>query len=143
MQTINEIQDEIIELFEVLGGDREMMVDYIMELGQKLPTLADTHKTDDNLIKGCQSKVWLHTEMNDGRIIFLADSNTGVTKGLISLLVKVLSGQTPAQIAAADLYFIDRIGMNNVIGTQRSSGLLAMIKQMKMYAVAYMAQQKM
>ncbi|SFC91307.1 cysteine desulfuration protein SufE [Flexibacter flexilis DSM 6793] len=140
--TINEIQNQIIEEFEVLGGDREMMVDYIMELGHKLAPLPEQYQTDDNLIKGCMSKVWLHSQFQDGNVVFLADSNTGVTKGLISLLVRVLSGQKPAQIANADLYFIEKIGMSNVIGTQRSNGLASMMKQMKLYAIAYAAQQQ-
>lgn len=138
--TINEIQDEIIEQFALLGDDREMTVDYIIELGQKLPAMPEEYKTDQNLVKGCQSKVWLHTERSaDGRVLFIMDSNTSVVKGLVSLLVKILSNQKAADVATTDLYFIDRIGMSNVISSQRSNGLSSVIKQMKMYAIAHQA----
>ncbi|SDL83527.1 cysteine desulfuration protein SufE [Catalinimonas alkaloidigena] len=139
MASIAEIQDQIVDEFEILGDDRESTVFYIMELGQKLPPFDEQHKVDDNLIKGCQSKVWLTTDLDGDRVRYHADSNTDVTKGLISLLIRVLSGQRADDIVQADLNFIDRIGMGKVIGSQRSNGLSAMIKQMKLYALAYKA----
>ena len=99
--------------------------------------LNDAYKTDDNLIKGCQSSVWLHTDFQDNKVIFEADSNTDITRGLISLLVRVYSGQTAEDIINTDLDFIEKIGMSQVIGSQRSSGFSAMIKQMKLYALGY------
>lgn len=135
--SINEIQDEIVDEFSFLGDDRESTVFYIMELGQKLPPLDDEFKVEQNIIKGCQSKVWLTADLAGDRIGFKADSNTDITKGLISLLIRVLSGQTIDNILNADLYFIEKIGMGRIIGSQRSNGLVAMIKQMKLYALAY------
>ncbi len=134
---MTEIQNEIIEEFSFLGDDRESTVFYIMELGQKLPELEDEYKIEANIIKGCQSKVWLTAKLDGQNIIFKADSNTEITKGLISLLIRVLSGQTVDDVMKADLYFIEKIGMGQIIGSQRSNGLVAMIKQMKLYALAY------
>lgn len=138
-KAINEIQDEIIEEFAILGDDMESIIFYIMELGQQLPALPEQYKVDENIIKGCQSKVWLTTSMEDDKIIFRADSNTEITKGLISMLIRVLSGQSAESIANADLYFIEKIGMSRVIGSQRSNGFAAMIRQMKLFAIAYKA----
>lgn len=138
-RAINEIQDEIIEEFAILGDDMESIIFYIMELGQQLPELPEQYKVEENIIKGCQSKVWLITSMENGKIIFQADSNTEITKGLISMLIRVLSGQSAESIANADLYFIEKIGMSRVIGSQRSNGFAAMIRQMKLFAVAYQA----
>lgn len=135
--TLTPIQDEIIEEFSFLGDDRESTIYYIMELGQKLPILDEKYKVEQNIIKGCQSKVWLHAELEGDCIIYQADSNTEITKGLISLLIRVLSGQKVDNILNADLYFIEKIGMGQIIGSQRSNGLVAMIKQMKLYALAY------
>ncbi|NJN26944.1 MAG: SufE family protein [Cyclobacteriaceae bacterium] len=135
--SIKDIQDEIIEEFSFLGDDRESTIFYIMELGQKLPPLEEKHKTEDNIIKGCQSKVWLTAGLEGERINYKADSNTEITKGLISLLIRVLSDQKIDSILNADLYFIEKIGMGQIIGSQRSNGLVAMIKQMKLYALAY------
>lgn len=135
--SINEVQDEIIEEFNILGDDRESTIFYIMELGSKLPPMEEKDKVEENIIKGCQSKVWLTTELNGEKIIFQADSNTEITKGLISLLIRVLSGQKADDIVNSDLYFIDKIGMGRLIGSQRSNGFAAMIKQMKLYALAY------
>ncbi len=136
-KTIEAIQNEIVEEFSVFGGERESIIFYIMELGQKLPTLPEKYKTDEFLIKGCQSKVWLFSEMRDDRVYYFADSNTEITKGLISLLIRVLSGQTAEDIIHANLFFIEKIGMGQIIGAQRSNGLTAMIKQMKLYALAF------
>lgn len=135
--SINARQDEIIEAFSLLDGDVEMASFYLMELGQKLTPLPESDKVEENLVKGCQSKVWLKTELGQDRIRFSADSNTAITKGLVSLLVNILSDQKVDDIIHADLYFIHRIGMDRFIGTQRSNGFVAMIKQMKMYAIAY------
>mgnify|MGYP000651521399 CR=1 FL=1 len=135
--TINQIQDEIISEFSLLDGDMEMTVFYIMELGQKLPEMPESEKTEANVVKGCQSKVWLMARLQDDRIYFTADSNTAITKGLVSLLVRIFNGQTPNAILNADLYFMSKIGMERFIGTQRSNGFAAMIKQMKLYALAY------
>lgn len=135
--SILDIQNEIIDEFSFLGDDRESTIFYIMELGQKLPELDDDYKIEENIIKGCQSKVWLNANLDGNRIIFEADSNTEITKGLVSLLIRVLSGQTVDDILKAELYFIEKIGMGQIIGSQRSNGLVAMIKQMKLYALAY------
>ena len=136
-KSINKIQDEIIEEFAILDNDMESIIFYIMELGDKLGPLEEQHKVDSNLIKGCQSKVWLNAEVRDRKLILKADSNTDITRGLISLLIRTLSGQSLDDVISADLYFIEKIGMNKVIGSQRSNGLTAMIKQIKLYALAY------
>ncbi len=136
-KTVNEIQEEIIEEFSLLQGDMESTIYYIMELGEKLPPLDEKYRLDENLVKGCQSKVWLGTAYEDGKVYFFADSNTDVTKGLISLLIRLWNGRSPEEIIDADLYFIDRIGMKRVVGSQRSNGFAAMIKQMKLYALGY------
>lgn len=142
-QSISEIQDEIIEEFALLDGDPEMTNFYIIELGQKLPPLDDTQKVDENTVKGCQSKVWLVPSTENDRMHFEADSNSAITKGLVSLLVRVFQDQTPDSIVDADLYFIDKIGMNRFIGTQRSNGFAAMIKQMKLFALVNKERQAM
>lgn len=135
-ETTDQIQQEIIEEFSMLDGDREMTNFYIMELGQKLPAMPEAMKTEENIVKGCQSKVWMTAELDDVRIKFLADSNTAITKGLASLLVRIFQEKTPDEILATDIYFPEKIGMDRFIGTQRSNGFAAMIKQMKLYAVA-------
>ena len=135
--TINQLQDEIINDFSLLDGDMEMTVFYVMELGQKLPSLAESDRLEENVVKGCQSKVWLAATLKEDKVYFTADSNTAITKGLVSLLVKIFNGQTPESILASDLYFMQRIGMERFIGTQRSNGFAAMIKQMKLYALAF------
>jgi cysteine desulfuration protein SufE len=135
--TINEAQDEIVGEFALLDGDMEMTVFYIMELGQKLPDMNEADKTEDNVVKGCQSKVWLTARMEEDKIYFSADSNTAITKGLVSLLTRIFNGQRPDEILNADLYFMKKIGMERFIGTQRSNGFAAMIKQMKLYALAF------
>ncbi|SNS19429.1 Cysteine desulfuration protein SufE [Belliella buryatensis] len=137
--SIEAIQNEIIDEFSILGDDKESTIFYIMEIGNGLPEMPESDKTDQNIIKGCQSKVWLTAIEKDGKVHFQADSNTDITKGLISLLIRVLSKRTPEEIIQAELSFIDKIGMGSIIGSQRSNGLAAMIKQMKMYALAYQA----
>lgn len=136
-QNINEIQDEIIEEFALLDGDQEMTNFYIMELGQKLPEMDDSLKNEDNIIKGCQSKVWVVPKAENDTLHFLADSNSAITKGLVSLLVRIFDHQRAEDILNAELYFIDKIGMNRFIGTQRSNGFAAMIKQMKLFALVH------
>ncbi len=139
MKAVEEIQNEIIEEFELLADDRESTIFYIMELGQKLPEMAESLKTEENIIKGCQSKVWLTAEYKNGKVYFTADSNTDITKGLISLLIRILSGQTPDTILNTELNFVEKIGMSQVIGSQRSNGFNSMIKQMKLYALGFRA----
>ena len=138
--TINESQDEIINEFSLLDGDMEMTVFYVMELGQKLPIMAIEDKSETNEVKGCQSKVWMTAHVKNNAIQFSADSNTAITKGLVSLLVRIFNGQTPENILNADLYFMKKIGMERFIGTQRSNGFAAMIKQIKLYALAFKTQ---
>jgi cysteine desulfuration protein SufE len=141
-QSINEIQEEIIDEFSMLSGDMESTVFYIMELGNHLPPLDEKYKIPENLVKGCQSKVWLTTSFKEGKIFFLADSNTEVTKGLISMLIRIWNGRTPKEILNSDLYFIEKIGMQRVVGSQRSNGFASMIKQMKLYALGYQQKEK-
>ena len=135
--SINQIQEEIINEFSLLDGDMEMTVFYIMELGQKLPLMNESDKTEENIVKGCQSKVWLKADFENDTIQFTADSNTAITKGLVSLLIRIFNNQRPEDILKADLFFMHKIGMERFIGTQRSNGFAAMIKQMKLYALAY------
>lgn len=135
--SIGQIQDEIISEFSLLDGDMEMTVFYIMELGQKLPVMNESDKTEENIVKGCQSKVWLKADFENDTIQFSADSNTAITKGLVSLLIRIFNNQRPEDILKADLFFMHKIGMERFIGTQRSNGFAAMIKQMKLYALAY------
>jgi cysteine desulfuration protein SufE len=108
-----------------------------MELGQKLPSFPEKDRVEENEVKGCQSKVWLTAKLEDDKIQFSADSNTAITKGLVSLLIRILNGRTPSEILHTDLYFMSRMGMERFIGTQRSNGFAAMIRQIKMYALAF------
>ena len=136
--SIDSVQEEIVDEFSLLDGDQEMTVFYIMELGQKLPEMPADEKTDQNIVKGCQSKVWLSASLTgDQKISFRADSNTAITKGLVSLLLRIFNDQTPEAILKAELNFMNRIGMERFIGTQRSNGFAAMVKQMKLYAMAF------
>ena len=138
MNTINELQDEVIEDFTGLDDwmDRYQL---LIALGEEQESLPETDKTDQNLIDGCQSRVWLVCEEHDGRLHFRAESDALIVKGIVSLLVRVLSDHTPQEILDADLYFIDRIGLTEHLSPTRSNGLLAMVKQMRMYALAYKA----
>lgn len=136
--TIREQQDEIIADFEFFG-DWMDKYEYIIQLGKELPLIEDRYKTDDNLIRGCQSRVWLHADHRDGKLYFTADSDAVITKGLVALVIKVLSGQTPKDIADAEIYFIDAIGLRNHLSPTRSNGLLSMLKQIKLYALAFQA----
>jgi len=135
-ESIKDIQNSIVEEFSILDGDQEMTNFYIMELGQKLDAMDEHLKTEENIVKGCQSKVWLTADVDGDAVVFKADSNTAITKGLVSLLVRILSGQKADDIVNAELFFPQEIGMDRFIGTQRSNGFAAMIKQMKMYAFA-------
>jgi cysteine desulfuration protein SufE len=134
--TIQEEQDEIIADFEFLGNNWDDKYEYIIQLGKELPLIDPQYKKDENLIKGCQSRVWLHTDFKDGKLLFTADSDAVITKGLIALLIKVLSGHTPKEIIDANISFIDAIGLNSHLSPTRSNGLLSMLKQIKLYAVA-------
>ncbi|MGX5689297.1 SufE family protein [Arcticibacter tournemirensis] len=134
--TINEKQDELIEDFEFLT-DWVDKYEQIIQLGKELPLIDEQYKQDKYLIKGCQSKVWLYPEFKEGRIFFSADSDAIISKGLVSLIINVLSGFSPEEIMNADLYFIDRIGLKEHLSPTRSNGLLAMVKQIKLYAIAY------
>lgn len=133
--TINEIQDQIIEDFSFYNDWMEKY-EHIIQLGKELPLIGEQYKTEEHLIRGCQSRVWLHADFRDGKIFFTADSDAIITKGLVALMISVLSEQSPKDIAASDIYFIDRIGLKSHLSPTRSNGLLAMLKQMKMYAVA-------
>ena len=136
--TIQELQDEIIADFG-LFDDWEQKYEYLIELGKDLPLIDEQYKTEANLIKGCQSRVWLHADYRNGKLLFTADSDAIITKGLVSMVIRVLSGHTPAEIAAAEIYFIDAIGLKNHLSSTRSNGLLSMLKQIKLYALDYQA----
>lgn len=138
METINELQDEIIEEF---NGFDDWMDKYqlLIDLGNEQGELDAAYKTDANLIEGCQSRVWLQADMEDGKIIFRAESDALIVKGIITLLIKVVSGHTPDEILDSELYFIEKIGLKEHLSPTRSNGLLAMVKQMRMYALAFKA----
>jgi len=141
MKTLKEVQDEIIEEFNVFD-DWMDRYNYLIELSSELPSINPEFKTNEYLIDGCQSKVWLHTDLKDGVVLFSADSDAIITKGIVALLIRVLSGRSPEEIKDADLYFIDRIGLKENLSPTRSNGLLAMVRQMKLYGLAYYAKQK-
>ncbi len=134
--TINEAQNEVVEEFEDFTDwmDKYQM---LIDLGNELDVLNEKYKNDSNLIDGCQSRVWLQCDLVDGKLQFTADSDALIVKGIIALLIQVLSGHTPTEILDADLYFIDKIGLKDHLSPTRSNGLLAMIKQIKSYALAY------
>lgn len=136
MKTINELQDEVVEEFSDFDDwmDKYQM---LIDLGNELKPLDEKYKTEQNLIDGCQSRVWLQCDLVDGKLVFTADSDALIVKGIIALLIQVLSGHTPKEILDADLYFIDKIGLRDHLSPTRSNGLLAMAKQIKAYAVAY------
>ncbi len=137
-QSIEDIQEEIVEDFQMFD-DWEDKYEYIIELGNDLPQIDEQYKTDDHLIKGCQSNVWLRAEMEGGTLKFTADSDAIITKGIIALLIQVLSGHTPSEVAHANLDFIDRIGLKEHLSPTRANGLVNMVKQMKAYGLAYQA----
>ena len=134
--TIKAIQDEIIDEFSMFE-DWEERYQYMIDLGKTLPLIEKQFKTDDNIIKGCQSKVWVHAEMKDDKVVFTADSDAIITKGIIAILIRVFSNQKPKAIIDADVDFIDAIGLKEHLSPTRANGLVSMIKQLKMYAIAY------
>jgi len=136
--TIKEEQDEIIADFEFFGG-WEDKYEYIIQMGKELPPLDEKYKIEENLIRGCQSRVWLHADPKDGKLVFTADSDAVITKGLVSMVIRVLSDHTPKEIAEAEIYFIDAIGLRDHLSPTRSNGLLSMLKQIKLYALAFQA----
>ena len=136
MESIQDIQQEVIEEFDMFTDWMEKY-DYLIELGKSLPIINPEYKTDDNIIKGCQSKVWLQAELQGDKVVYSADSDAIITKGIIALMVRVLSEHTPEEIMEADMDFIDTIGLKEHLSPTRANGLLAMIKQMKFYALAF------
>lgn len=136
--TIKEIQEEIKDEFSMFDDDNwDERYQYVIDLGKTLPLINEQYKTEDNIIKGCQSKVWLHGEENDGKIVFTADSDAILTKGIIAILIRTFSGQTASDILEADTKFIDAIGLKEHLSPTRANGLVSMIKQIKMYALAF------
>ncbi len=134
--TIKELQEEIIDEFSMFEDWMERY-EYIIDLGKSLPLIDTTYKIDQNLIKGCQSKVWLHSELQDGKLIFTADSDAILTKGIVALLLRVFNEQDPASIIAAEMSFIDKIELKEHLSPTRANGLVSMIKQIKLYALAF------
>jgi cysteine desulfuration protein SufE len=137
--TIKAIQDEIIDEFSMFE-DWEERYQYMIDLGKTLPLIDSQYKTENNIIKGCQSKVWVHAEMKDDKVVFTADSDAIITKGIIAILIRVFSNQHPKDIIDADTSFIDDIGLKEHLSPTRANGLVSMIKQIKMYAIAYQTQ---
>lgn len=140
--TIQETENEIVEEFSLFDSWDDKY-EYIIDLGKKMPELEDEHKTDNNRVRGCQSTVWLAAAYRDGRVFFKADSDAVIVKGLISMLIRVLSGHTPDEILSAKLAFIQDIGMTTHLAQTRSNGLLSMVKQMKNFALAYKVKNEM
>ena len=134
--TINERQEEVIEEFEMFE-DWMDKYEYLISLGKELPLIDEANKTEENIIKGCQSRVWLAAELDQSKIQFTADSDAIITKGIISLMIRVLTDSTPKEIMETELYFIDKVGLKEHLSPTRSNGLVSMVKQMKMYAIAY------
>lgn len=137
--TIEETENEIIDEFSIFE-DWMGKYEYLIDLGKSLPVIGEQNKTDEKIIKGCQSRVWLHSELKDGKVFFTADSDAIITKGMVALMIRVLSGHTPDEIIQAKLDFIDTIGLTKHLSPTRSNGLLSMIKQMKLDALAYKVQ---
>ncbi|CAI8230589.1 MAG: Cysteine desulfuration protein SufE [Flavobacteriaceae bacterium] len=139
MAAIDTIQDEIVEEFS-LFEDWMQRYEYMIELGKSLPLIDPQHKTEDNIIKGCQSKVWVHADLSEEKLVFTADSDAIITKGIIAILIRVFSHQHPDAILEADTTFIDKIGLREHLSPTRANGLVSMIKQLKMYAIAFKTQ---
>ena len=137
---IKEIQNEIVDEFSMFDDWMERY-EYIIELGKGLPIIEDQYKTEDNIIKGCQSKVWVHAEEKDGNVVFSADSDAILTKGIIAILIRAFSNQTPAAILEANTDFVDEIGLKEHLSATRANGLVSMIKKIKLYALAFEARQ--
>ncbi|MGX1024470.1 SufE family protein [Flavobacterium sp. CS20] len=136
MSNIQQIQEEIVDEFAMFD-DWMQRYEYMIELGKSLPLIDDQYKTDDYTIKGCQSKVWVHADMEDDKVVFTADSDAIITKGIIAILIRVFSNQKPKDIIEANTDFIDKIGLKEHLSPTRANGLVSMIKQLKMYALAY------
>jgi len=134
--TIKEIQEEIIDEFSMFEDWMERY-EYLIELGKSIPLIEEVHQIDQNLITGCQSKVWLHSQINDGKILFTANSDAILTKGIVALLLRVFNDQSPKEILQTDLFFIDEIGLKEHLSPTRANGLVSMIKQIKLYALAF------
>ena len=139
MESITEKQQEVIEEFS-LFEDWMQRYEHMIDLGKSLPLIAEEYKTEDNIIKGCQSKVWVHAALKEDQLVFTADSDAIITKGIIAILIRVFSHQHPKAILEADTDFIDKIGLKEHLSPTRANGLVSMIKQIKMYAVAYQTQ---
>jgi cysteine desulfuration protein SufE len=137
--TIQEIQNEIVDEFSMFD-DWMQRYEYMIELGKSLPLIEDQYKTEANIIKGCQSKVWVHAELSGEKLVFTADSDAIITKGIIAILVRAFSNQSPKDIIDANTDFIDQIGLKEHLSPTRANGLVSMIKQLKLYAVAYQTQ---
>ncbi|AVR44997.1 Fe-S metabolism protein SufE [Christiangramia fulva] len=137
--TIQEKQQEVIDEFSMFD-DWMQRYEYMIELGKSLPLIDEKYKVDENLIKGCQSKVWVHAELEGDKLVFTADSDAIITKGIVAILIRVFSNQHPSEIIEADTKFIDEIGLKEHLSPTRANGLVSMIKQLKMYAVAYQTQ---
>lgn len=136
MSDIKEIQEEIVDEFSMFD-DWMQRYEYMIELGKSLPMIDEAYKTKDNIIKGCQSQVWVKADFEEGKVIFTADSDAIITKGIIAILIRVFSNQTPEAIMNADTDFLDEIGLKDHLSPTRANGLVSMIKQLKMYAIAY------
>lgn len=134
--TINELQDNVIEEFSAFDDWMDKYA-LLIDLGNSLPPLEEKYKTESNLIEGCQSRVWLQADYEDGKILFKGESDAVIVKGIISLLINIMSGHTPQEILDTDLYFIEKIGLKEHLSPTRSNGLVAMVKQMRMYALAF------
>jgi len=138
-ETIQDIQNEITDEFAMFD-DWVQRYEYMIELGKTLPLIDDKYKTEDYIIKGCQSRVWVHADLEDERVIFTADSDAIITKGIIAIIIRVFSNQSPKDIIKADTAFIDEIGLKEHLSPTRANGLVSMVKQIKMYAIAYQTQ---
>jgi cysteine desulfuration protein SufE len=139
--TIKDIQEEIIDEFAMFE-DWMQRYEYMIELGKSLPLIDEQYKTDENLIKGCQSKVWVHAELKNDKVVFTADSDAIITKGIVAILIRVFSNQHPKDIIDANTDFVDEIGLKEHLSPTRANGLVSMVKQIKMYAIAYQTQLK-
>ena len=136
MSSIKQIQEEIISEFSMFDNWMQKY-EYLIELGKELPVIDKKQKTENNIIKGCQSRVWLHAEKKNSKIVYTADSDAIMTKGIIAILIRVLSNQDPNEIVNADLVFVDKLGLKEQLSPTRANGLVSMIKEMKLYAIAY------
>ena len=139
--TINEIQSELVDEFSMFD-DWMDRYEYMIELGKSLPMIDSQYKKEENLIKGCQSKVWLHAQLEDGKIVYTADSDAIITKGIVSILIRTFTNQSPSEILSADTNFIDEIGLKEHLSPTRANGLVSMIKQIKLYAIAFQTKVK-